>query len=317
MLLSQIISKDLMLHQKGNSRYEALCPWHSDSHPSLQIHDGKNLFKCFVCGKGGKGAISYIMLSRDISYKEAIQLLKTDYNSLDLENDTIFQEEVEYCLPKDRFKKPSFKHYLYNSPTNVYEYRNYEGRLLGYCCRYSTEDNGKIVLPYNYILVNGSEEWVFKGFKTLSLPYKAELIYKYPKATIVIVEGEKAVDCGLKNSKGLIFISWVGGSNAVKNTDWSSLKDRHVILIPDHDKEARDNKGELLSIENRPGNRAMIEIAQTIQRIASKIEFIVIPEEYPNKWDIADRTWKPGDLRLWINKYKQNYFKLKLKNGNK
>lgn len=313
MLLSQIISKDLVLHQKGGSRYEALCPWHSDSKPSLQIHDGKNLFKCFVCGKGGKGAVSYIMLSRGLTYPQSLQLLKTDYNSLETDFTIISQEEVEYCLPATRFKKPSFLHYLYGVPTNVYEYRNYEGRLLGYCCRYNTGDGGKIVLPYNYIMVNGSEEWVFKGFKTPSLPYKAELIHTYPNAIVAIVEGEKATDCGQVNSRGMIFLSWVGGANSVKNTDWSSLKGRHVILIPDHDKEAKDNKGNLLSIEERPGNKAMLEIAHLIQRIASKIEFVVIPEEYPHKWDIADRQWKPGDLRFWLNKFKQNYFKLKLK----
>ena len=49
MLLSQIIAKDLVVTKKDENRYVALCPWHKDSHPSLQIHNGKNLFKCFVC----------------------------------------------------------------------------------------------------------------------------------------------------------------------------------------------------------------------------------------------------------------------------
>jgi hypothetical protein len=311
MLLSQIIAKDREVHRKDENRYAALCPWHEDTKPSLQIHNGKNLFKCFVCGKGGRGAISYIMLSRNLNYKEAVSLLKTNYESIDFENIEEKSEKTEYLLPLDRFKKPSFEHYLYGKPTNIYTYRNLENRLLGYTARYNTED-GKIVLPYNYIMINGNPEWVFKGFKNPSLPYKAELLTIYPNLPVCIVEGEKAADWGLKNSKNYIFIAWVGGANAVDYVNWTVLKNRHVILIPDHDKEAKDDKGNLKPIKERPGNKAMLDIATHIQRIASKIEFVKIPEEYPNKWDIADRTWRQGDLKFWINKHKQNYFKLKL-----
>lgn len=313
MLLSQIISKDLKVERKDENRYVAKCPWHDDSTPSLQIHNGKNLFKCFVCGTGGKGAASYIMKTRNISYKDAVQLLKTNYDTIDYEEISEFQEETEYLLPLDRFKKPSFEHYLYGFPTNIYEYRNLQGRLLGYTCRYITEDNGKVVLPYNYIMISGSAEWVFRGFKFPSLPYKAELLTINSKAIVCVVEGEKAADHGNKNCKTMIFLSWVGGANAVNQIDWSVLKNRHVILIPDHDKEAKNTDGSLKEIHERPGNKAMLEIASHIQRIASKIEFVVIPEEFPHKWDIADHIWKQGDLKYWIDKYKQNYFKLNLK----
>lgn len=313
MLLSQIIAKDIEIRKEDENKYVAICPWHTDTNPSLKIHNGKNLYKCFVCGKGGKGAVSWIMNTRNISYKEAVNLLKINYNNINLnENTEELQEKTEYLLPLDRFKKPSFEHYIYGLPTNIYEYRNLKGRLLGYTARYNIENNSKIVLPYNYIMINGSPEWVFRGFKAPSLPYKAELLTMYPKLPVCIVEGEKAVDWGLKNSKGFIFISWVGGANAVNQVDWSVLKNRHVILIPDHDKEAKDNNGNLKPKNLRPGNKAMLDIANHILRIASKIEFVVIPEEYPHKWDIADRNWSQGDLKYWISKHKQNYFKLKL-----
>lgn len=317
MLLSQIIAKDLVVTKKDENRYVALCPWHKDSHPSLQIHNGKNLFKCFVCGKGGKGAIQYIMQSRNISRIEALNLLKKDYESLDLEENEIKQEELEYLLPLSRFKKPTFEHYLHGFPTNIYEYRNLQGQLLGYTCRYSTENNGKVVLPYNYIMINGAPEWVFKGFKAPSLPYKAELLARYPKYPVCIVEGEKAADWGNKYSNFMVFLAWVGGSNSIHQVDWSILKGRYVILIPDHDKEAKFENGELKPIDLRPGNKAMLDIAKYLQKIASKIEFVKIPEEYPHKWDIADRSWAKGDLKYWIKKHKQNYFKLNLKNDTK
>jgi len=312
MLLSQIISKDIKLHQKGGNTWEGICPWHDDTKASLQVHDGKDLFKCFVCGRGGKGAVRYIMESRNLSYRESLQFLKTEYESANFDKYIEPEEEAIYCLPANRFKKPSFHHYLYGNPTNIYEYRNLEGRLLGYTCRYSLPDGGKIVLPYNYIMIGDSPEWVFKGFKAPSLPYKAELIHLYPKAPICIVEGEKVADYGLINCRTMIFLAWVGGANAIKYIDWTCLKDRHVILIPDHDKEAKDGKGNLKTIQERPGNKAMLEIAQIIKGVVSKLEFVKIPEELPHKWDIADRKWNPGDLKYWIDKNKQNYNKLKL-----
>lgn len=313
MLLSQIISKDIEVIKKDENRYVAKCPWHNDTEPSLQIHNAKNIFKCFVCGNGGHGAVSYIMKTRKISKAKAEKLLLNDYDIINFDENIVKKEETIYLLPLERFKKPTFEHYIYGLPTNIYEYRDLKGRLLGYTCRYSTENNGKIVLPYNYIELNGSPEWCFKGFKTPILPYKAELLNIYPNKIICIVEGEKAADWGNKHSKVNIFISWVGGANAVENTDWSILKNKHVVLIPDHDKEAKFDNGELKPKNLRPGNLAMLNIASKISRIASKIEFVVIPEEYSHKWDIADRTnWKNGDLTQWINKHKQNYFKLKL-----
>lgn len=313
MLLSEIIARDRKVKRIDENNHIALCPWHNDTHPSLKIHNGKNFFKCFACGRGGKGAIQWLMKRGNIPYKAAVDLLKLDYNLVDFETNVEFEEEVEYLMPLDRFKKPTFKHYIYGLPTNIYSYRNLAGRLIGYTCRYSIENGGKTVLPYNYIMINGNPEWVFRGFKAPSLPYKAELLTISPKATVCIVEGEKAADWGNKNSKNLLFISWIGGSNAVNQVDWSVLKDRHVILIPDHDKEAKFENGQLKPIHLRSGNKAMLDIILHIQRIASTIHFVVIPEWYENKYDIADRTYKPGDLNYWINKHKQNYFKLKLK----
>ena len=318
MELSDIIAKDLKLYKKGNGRYSAKCPWHDDKDPSLTINDNKGIFKCFVCGVGGKGAAAYIMKSRSLSYKESLKLLNTKYPSLDLKNEGNKEEiaEVIYVPVTEDAQKPDFQHYIHGRPTNIYDYRNLNGDIIGYTARYNTEDGGKVVLPYNYIMVWDSPEWIFKGFKAPSLPYRAELIHKHPNATICIVEGEKAANIGNNsvNNKNFLFLAWCGGANAINYVDWSCLKGRKIILIPDHDKLAKDQDGNLKIKEERPGNKAMLGIASHIQRIALKIEFVIIPEEYPHKWDIADRkpNWRRGDLPYWINKHKQNYFKLNL-----
>ncbi len=41
------------------SKNKCNCPFHNDKHPSMSIHQGKNIAKCFVCGSGGN-AISFV-----------------------------------------------------------------------------------------------------------------------------------------------------------------------------------------------------------------------------------------------------------------
>ncbi len=44
--------------KKGN-RHVALCPFHNDTHPSMQLNEQKNMYKCFACGAGGD-AIKFV-----------------------------------------------------------------------------------------------------------------------------------------------------------------------------------------------------------------------------------------------------------------
>lgn len=54
------------------------CPFHNDTHPSMSIHQGKGIAKCFVCGAGGN-SISFIQKYEDeinhnpISFRDAMQ----------------------------------------------------------------------------------------------------------------------------------------------------------------------------------------------------------------------------------------------------
>ena len=42
------------------SRHKCLCPFHSDTHPSLSFCVRRNTFRCFVCGASG-GTIDLVM----------------------------------------------------------------------------------------------------------------------------------------------------------------------------------------------------------------------------------------------------------------
>lgn len=69
--ISSVLNFYVPLNKKG-ANYEALCPFHGDSHPSLKVNDSKGMFKCFVCGVGGD-AISFVKDLKKIDYVEAVK----------------------------------------------------------------------------------------------------------------------------------------------------------------------------------------------------------------------------------------------------
>ncbi|MGC3966323.1 MAG: CHC2 zinc finger domain-containing protein [Pirellulales bacterium] len=50
--------------------YKAICPWHDDSRPSLQVNPERQSFKCWVCDIGGD-IFSFIMKMEGVEFSEA------------------------------------------------------------------------------------------------------------------------------------------------------------------------------------------------------------------------------------------------------
>jgi DNA primase len=59
-----------------------LCPFHEDHEPSLVITPGKNLWNCLgACGGGGT-VIDWVMKSKGVSFRHAVELLRASHPSL-------------------------------------------------------------------------------------------------------------------------------------------------------------------------------------------------------------------------------------------
>lgn len=54
-----------------------LCPFHEDHEPSLSIDPGQNLWHCFGCQQGG-GVIDWGMRAEGVSFRHAVELLRTE-----------------------------------------------------------------------------------------------------------------------------------------------------------------------------------------------------------------------------------------------
>ncbi len=53
------------------------CPFHDDREASLVVTPTKNLWHCFGCGIGG-GSIDWVMKQRNVSFRHAVELLRTE-----------------------------------------------------------------------------------------------------------------------------------------------------------------------------------------------------------------------------------------------
>ena len=70
-------SSGIALKKSGKDKI-GLCPFHADGEPSLVITPAKNLWHCFSCQIGG-GAIDWVMKLRGVSFRHAVELLKSDH----------------------------------------------------------------------------------------------------------------------------------------------------------------------------------------------------------------------------------------------
>jgi hypothetical protein len=63
--------------QRVGRGYKGHCPFHEDSKsPSLSVTPGKNLWKCFGCGKGGD-IIEFVRLFDRVDFPTAVTKLTT------------------------------------------------------------------------------------------------------------------------------------------------------------------------------------------------------------------------------------------------
>ena len=60
--------------KKNGANYKCICPFHSDTTPSLVVSPSKQIYHCFACGAGGD-SIKFVMEYEKLSYPETIEKL--------------------------------------------------------------------------------------------------------------------------------------------------------------------------------------------------------------------------------------------------
>jgi DNA primase len=60
--------------KKRGQNWFGLCPFHPEDTPSFSVHAGKQIFRCFGCGKGGN-VFGFVMEIEKVTFTEAVRLL--------------------------------------------------------------------------------------------------------------------------------------------------------------------------------------------------------------------------------------------------
>lgn len=278
----QVIERRGVSLKRHGKEMLGLCPFHDDTKSSLNVSASKQLYFCPACGAAGD-AIDFLTRS-GLSFPEAVKELESGIVTA---GDIVQVKTVKKPIIKWHNVVPDFipekiEHYRHGEPVKTWAYRNSEGLITGYACRFEFEGGTKDVLPYTFKeSEHGQREWRWEAFTKYRPLYNLHLLARYPNHPVIIVEGEKTADAVNAACPGVVAVTWPGGSRSVQFADWSVLSNRRLFYWPDNDE---------------PGISAMIHASL----IAGPGKFIRVPAEYPKKWDAADKLWAEGECLNFI-----------------
>lgn len=198
-----------------------------------------------------------------------------------------------------------------------------DGALYGFVVRFITSDGKKETLPYTWCLSqkDGACKWHWRAFDEprplyfpgAQSPMTAGGADGLP--TVIVVEGEKKASIlqallDLCMPGVYVVVSWSGGCQAWKKTDWAWLNGCTVLLWPDCDgkrepltKKERDAclddaardiaqaSKPVLTADKQPGMKAMLGIGTLLRDAhACTVAMLPIPEPLTveDGWDCAD-----------------------------
>ena len=90
--IEEVVGDFVNLKRRGVNMI-GLCPFHHEKTPSFTVSPGKNIYKCFGCGKGGD-PIRFIMDQENLTFTDAIRYLAKKYN-IEIEEKELSAEEIQ------------------------------------------------------------------------------------------------------------------------------------------------------------------------------------------------------------------------------
>jgi len=208
--------------RKSGSEWKARCPAHDDRNPSLAIReadDGRVLMYCHA-GCAAENIVAVLGLQM----KDLMPVnTKGENHFINKENPTdrktyATAEEAKEAWVKKMGRWPDYE-WMYFDATD---------RDVGCVLRWDKPD-GKIILPVSLY----DDGWRHEGMPAPRPLFALPLIRKEKDATVFVMEGEKAADAGWDCE--LVSTTSAGGANAAHKTDWSPLRGRRVVILPDND----------------------------------------------------------------------------------
>jgi uncharacterized protein (DUF927 family) len=192
-------------------------------------------------------------------------------------------------VPDDAPHVPG-KHFQLGVPSRHWAYRDGDGRLLGYICRFDQGDGGKEFRPLFWGRWKGKAGWHWKTPEVPRPLYNLPAIKERPDALVIVTEGEKSADAAARLFPDLVAVSPMNGAKSPAKADWAPLAGRLVVIWPDHDESGEAFGQEVTVLCHEAG--------------AASVRVVEAPADFPVKWDLADdlpEGWTVEDLRTLID----------------
>lgn len=300
-LLSDTASQFGLKLEKDGREFVACCPFHSEDTASFTIFTGKDSvqrFHCFGCGKHGD-VVDYVQELKGVDFREAIKILgggKTDRPNVervkvevrdiyagivpsDPAGEIVVGKQIPLYNPKRVGTDMVWGKF---TPSMVFPYRRADQSLMGYVLRRDMQDGKETPMVMWVRLPDGKECWARFPFSKPRPLYGLDELRDARQA--IVVEGEKCRD-QLAAATGRTVVSWAGGTQGVKHTDWTPLAKRNVVIWPDADK---------------PGLATADEIARILTDLGCTVRVMDVMRDDPAKgWDAADAMadgWDKGTI---------------------
>lgn len=301
--------------KKSGVEFEACCPFHNEATPSFKVNPAKQFYHCFGCGANGD-AIKFLQEYEGLSFQDACQALGADVVApastkpsqpappAPPAEEKPKTEWVPILPVPDGTPEPPLAHRYRGKYSKRWEYRDAEGRLLGYTCRFEKASGGKEILPLTWCqsAETGEFAWEWIAFPEKRPLYGLDRLAAKPDAFVLVVEGEKCADAAQAELPELVVVSWPGGGKAVGKADWSPLAKRKAggwadcdakrerLTPADREAGIIDLSKPLLPEEKQPGVMAMAKIGELVLAQSGRWWDVKIPApgEKPDGWDVAD-----------------------------
>ena len=111
--LLDVIGKYVKLKKSG-ANYVGLSPFTEEKSPSFSVSTTKNIWHCFSTGRGGNNPIKFVMELKGLNFKEAINLLASEFNvpiEMDDEKGSKYLEDAKEKMDLEEVNKLAMEFY--------------------------------------------------------------------------------------------------------------------------------------------------------------------------------------------------------------
>jgi hypothetical protein len=258
-------------HVRNNGKgWTALCPAHDDHNPSLSINvteDATVLLKCHRgCAIEAVLAALGLAVSDLFPPRQASGRPKGDSSRMVSKKPKVYATlEVALTAVEEQVKGRHIATWIYLRPDGTQHFCVARFNLPG---AEPDEKSKKVFRP----LHSTGHGWVIGDPPgPLSLYRLAELT---GAPRVFVLEGEKATEAA--RSLGLVATTSAHGADSAKKTDWSPLRGREVIFLPDRDSAGKEYVHSVVALLSRlrPMPRVRIVELPDLPESGDIVEFI-------------------------------------------